>query len=143
MTYYTALVIELHTRRVAVLGSTPNRHGAFVVQAVRGLLGETDTVLPKAASCCATITLHSATLVNIAVLADVSLPLDAGDAQLVSRLVLVDSLELDWQRTQLRTGGYRLIGVDPFLFGPDSLEKWLRQWLHAALPDTFGNKTDI
>jgi putative transposase len=28
-----------------VLGSTPNPDGAFVVQAVRGLLGETDTVL--------------------------------------------------------------------------------------------------
>jgi hypothetical protein len=43
--YYTAFVIELHTRRVAVLGSTPNPAGAFVVQAVRSLLGETDTVL--------------------------------------------------------------------------------------------------
>jgi hypothetical protein len=101
------------------------------------------TTAPTALDAPSTITLHSATLVNIALLADVSLPLDAGDAQLVSRLVRVDSLELDWQRTQLRTGGYRLIGVDPFLFGPDSLEKWLRQRLHAALPDTFGNKTDI
>jgi putative transposase len=45
VTYYTAFVIELHTRRVAVLGSTPNPDGAFVVQAVRSLLGETDTVL--------------------------------------------------------------------------------------------------
>jgi putative transposase len=45
VTYYTAVVIELHTRRVAVLGSTPNPDGAFVVQAVRSLLGETDTVL--------------------------------------------------------------------------------------------------
>jgi hypothetical protein len=45
VTYYTAFVIELHTRRVAVLGSTPNPDGAFVVQAVRSLLGETDAVL--------------------------------------------------------------------------------------------------
>ena len=45
VTYYTAFVIELHTRRVSVLGSTPHPNGAFVVQAVRGLLGETDVVL--------------------------------------------------------------------------------------------------
>jgi uncharacterized Zn-binding protein involved in type VI secretion len=45
VTYYTAFVIELHTRRVSVLGSTPHPNGAFVVQAVRGLLAETDAVL--------------------------------------------------------------------------------------------------
>src|SRR6185436_4716150 len=45
VTYYTVFVIELHTRRVCVLGSTPNPDGAFVVQAVRGLLGESDAVL--------------------------------------------------------------------------------------------------
>src|SRR5689334_11586441 len=45
VTHYTAFVIELHSRRVRVLGSTPNPDGAFVVQAVRGLLGETDTIL--------------------------------------------------------------------------------------------------
>jgi transposase InsO family protein len=44
-TYYTAFVIELQTRRVCVLGSTSNPDGAFVVQAVRGLLGETDAIL--------------------------------------------------------------------------------------------------
>lgn len=97
------------------------------------------TTAPTSLDAPSTITLHAAPLVNIAVLADVSLPLDTADAQVTSRLVLVDSLELDWQRTQLRTGGYRLIGADPFLFGPDSLEKWLWQRLHAASPDAFGN----
>jgi putative transposase len=45
VTYYTAFVIELHTRRVCMLGSTLKPDGAFVVQAVRGLLGENDAVL--------------------------------------------------------------------------------------------------
>jgi hypothetical protein len=45
VTYCTAFVIELHSRRVRVLGLTPYPDGAFVVQAVRGLLGETDTIL--------------------------------------------------------------------------------------------------
>ncbi len=45
VTYYTAFVVELHTRRVQVLGSTPHPDSAFVVQAVRGRVGETDDVL--------------------------------------------------------------------------------------------------
>jgi transposase InsO family protein len=42
VTYYTAFVIELHSRRVHVLGSTPHPDDAFVVQAFRGLAGEGD-----------------------------------------------------------------------------------------------------
>jgi hypothetical protein len=45
VTYHTAFVIELHTRRVRVLGSTPHPDGAFLVHAVRVLLVETDEVL--------------------------------------------------------------------------------------------------
>jgi putative transposase len=45
VTYHTAFVIELHSRRVCVLGSTLKPDGTFVVQAVRGLIGETDTIL--------------------------------------------------------------------------------------------------
>ena len=40
--YYTAFVIELHSRRVHVLGSTPRPDDAFVAQAFRGLAGEGD-----------------------------------------------------------------------------------------------------
>jgi putative transposase len=36
LTYYTAFVIELHSRRVHVIGSTPHPDNAFVVQASRG-----------------------------------------------------------------------------------------------------------
>jgi transposase InsO family protein len=44
VTYYTAFVIELHTRRVHVLGSTPRPNGAFVVQAFRGLTSDADVL---------------------------------------------------------------------------------------------------
>ena len=37
ITYYTVFVIELHSRRVQVLGSTPNPDEAFVVQTMRHL----------------------------------------------------------------------------------------------------------
>ena len=45
VTFYTAFVIELHTRRVHVLGSTPHPDGTFVVQIFRGLATAPDDVL--------------------------------------------------------------------------------------------------
>ena len=42
LTYYTAFVIELHSRRVHVLGATPHPDQSFVVQAFRGLAGDND-----------------------------------------------------------------------------------------------------
>lgn len=45
VTYYTAFVIELETRRVQMLGSTPHPDSDFVVQAVRGLLAEAGSLL--------------------------------------------------------------------------------------------------
>jgi transposase InsO family protein len=44
LTYYTAFVIELHSRRVHVLGNTTHPDGAFVVQALRGLAGDSDVL---------------------------------------------------------------------------------------------------
>jgi len=40
LTYYTAFVIELDSRRVHVIGSTPHPDDAFVVQAFRGLAND-------------------------------------------------------------------------------------------------------
>jgi hypothetical protein len=40
VTYYTAFVIELRSRRVHVLGSTPYPDDPFIVQAFRDLAGE-------------------------------------------------------------------------------------------------------
>ncbi len=45
ITYDTAFVIDLHTRRVRVLGSTPYPDSAFVVQAMRDLASESDDLL--------------------------------------------------------------------------------------------------
>ena len=44
VTYYTVFVIELHVRRVHVLGSTPHPDEAFVVQTMRHLTNEVDEV---------------------------------------------------------------------------------------------------
>ena len=43
-TYYTAFVIELHSQRVQILGSTPFPDDAFVVQSFRSLMSERDVL---------------------------------------------------------------------------------------------------
>ena len=45
VTYYTLFVIELHSRRVDVLGSTRNPDAAFVIQTMRHLTDAVDGVL--------------------------------------------------------------------------------------------------
>jgi putative transposase len=45
VTYYTVFVIELHSRRVHVLGSTPQPDEAFVIQTMRHLTDDVEGVL--------------------------------------------------------------------------------------------------
>jgi putative transposase len=45
VTYYTAFVIELESRRVQVIGSTPHPDEAFLLQCLRQLTSETDGLL--------------------------------------------------------------------------------------------------
>ena len=45
MTYYTAFVLEVQSRRVQVIGSTPYPDEAFVIQCLRQVTGETAGVL--------------------------------------------------------------------------------------------------
>jgi transposase InsO family protein len=45
LTYYTAFVLELHSRRVQVIGSTPYPDEAFVIQSLRHASSETDGLL--------------------------------------------------------------------------------------------------
>jgi hypothetical protein len=47
VTYYTAFVIELHSRRIHVLGSTPHPDEAFVIQTMRHLTDDVDGVLRR------------------------------------------------------------------------------------------------
>jgi hypothetical protein len=45
VTYYTLFVIELHSRRVHIIGSTPHPDEAFVLQMARHLTDATDGIL--------------------------------------------------------------------------------------------------
>lgn len=90
------------------------------------------TTAPVTLDAPSTITLHAASLDHIANLADVPLSMDAANERVSSRLVLIDVLELDWQRRTLKEHGYRLIEADPLLLRPDSLERWLWQRLQSG-----------
>jgi putative transposase len=45
VTYYTAFVLELHSRRVQVIGSTPHPDEAFVIQCLRHVTSDADGLL--------------------------------------------------------------------------------------------------
>ena len=47
VTYYTAFVIELQSRRVQILGSTPYPDEAFVIQCLRSVTNESDALLQR------------------------------------------------------------------------------------------------
>ena len=47
MTYYTAFVLDVQSRRVQVIGSTPYPDEAFVIQCLRQVTGETDALLQR------------------------------------------------------------------------------------------------
>jgi hypothetical protein len=47
VTYYTAFLIELQSRRVQVLGSTPYPDEAFVIQCLRSVSSESDALLQR------------------------------------------------------------------------------------------------
>jgi hypothetical protein len=42
-----------------------------------------------------------------------------------SRLILIDTTELAWQRARCRTRSHRLAPADPVLVGPHTLQQWL------------------
>jgi hypothetical protein len=46
VTYYTLFVIDLHSRRVRIVGATPH-HEAYMVQTARHLTDATDGVLKE------------------------------------------------------------------------------------------------
>jgi hypothetical protein len=79
--------------------------------------------------------LHAAPFADLAGFAADQIDLKARAAGTPSRLILVDSLQLDWQRARCRQNGSRLIAADSLLLGTATLERWLWQRLqHLSLP---------
>ena len=89
------------------------------------------TTAPTELDSPATVTLHSAALADVAGFAAEPVTLDNTRARTPARLVLVDAMELAWQRARCRGNQHLLLPADPVLVGLNTLQHWLWQRLQA------------
>jgi hypothetical protein len=95
------------------------------------LYGAFVTTAPVELDSPATVTLHAATFSEIAGFAADLITLDELHGQMPTRLILVDALELAWQRAKCRGNQHVLLPADPVLVGLNTLQHWLWQRLQA------------
>ena len=79
----------------------------------------------------ATVTLHCAAFSEVAGFAADPITLDETRGRMSARLVLVDAMELAWQRAKYRGNQHLLLNADPGLVGLNTLQHWLWQRLQA------------
>lgn len=89
------------------------------------------TTAPTELDSPATVTLHAATLADVVSFAAEPITLDHARARIPARLVLIDAMELAWQRAKYRGHQHPLLAADPGLVGLNTLQHWLWQRLQA------------
>jgi len=89
------------------------------------------TTAPTELDSPATVTLHAATFADVVNFAAEAIAFDASLAATPARLVLVDAMELAWQRAKYRGHLHRLLPADPGLVGLNTLQHWLWQRLQS------------
>jgi hypothetical protein len=91
------------------------------------------TTAPAELDAPATVMLHVATCSDVAGFAADSITNDELGGRMPARLVLVDAMELAWQRARYRGNHHLLIPADPVLVGLNTLQHWLWQRLQAPI----------
>jgi hypothetical protein len=91
------------------------------------------TTAPATLDAPSTVTLYAATLADVIGLAAQPVPFDTALGRTPTRLVLIGSIELGWQRARYREGGYLVTPADPGLTGLRTLQQWLWQRLTAPM----------
>ena len=81
----------------------------------------------------ATMTLYAATFADVAGFAADPITHDRDRAKTPARLVLVDAIELAWQRARYRGNNHLFVRADPVLIGLNTLQHWLWQRLQAPI----------
>ncbi|OFW03384.1 MAG: hypothetical protein A3H96_26255 [Acidobacteria bacterium RIFCSPLOWO2_02_FULL_67_36] len=81
----------------------------------------------------ATMTLYTATFADVAGFAADPITHDRDRAKTPARLVLVDAIELAWQRARYRGNNHLFVRADPVLIGLNTLQHWLWQRLQAPI----------
>jgi hypothetical protein len=90
------------------------------------------TTAPPALDTPATVTLHKATFAEVVTLAAEPVIFTTAGASVSARLVLIDAVELTWQRAKYRDSRHSLMPADPGLVGLNTLQQWLWQRLQSA-----------
>jgi hypothetical protein len=90
------------------------------------------TTAPAELDSPATMTLHAGTFADVAGFAADAVPCDVSRARTPARLVLVDALELAWQRAKYRGSQHALLPADRVLVGLNTLQQWLWRRLQGA-----------
>jgi hypothetical protein len=90
------------------------------------------TTAPAELDSPATMTLHAATFADVVGLAADPVTHDQLRARTPARLVLVEAMELAWQRAKYRGHQHLFLSADPVLVGLNTLQHWLWQRLQAT-----------
>jgi hypothetical protein len=91
------------------------------------------TTAPAELDAPSTMTLYAATFSDVAGFAADPITYDELRARTPARLVLVDAMELAWQRARYRGNQHLLLPADPVLVGMNTLQHWLWQRLRAPV----------
>ncbi len=89
------------------------------------------TTAPVALDSPGTLTLHTASWADVEGWAADPITDDHDRGRMPARLVLVDAMELAWQRAKYRGHQHRLLPADSSLVGLTTLQHWLWQRLKA------------
>ena len=92
------------------------------------------TTAPAELDSPATVTLYAATFSDVAGFAADPITHDGLRGRMPARLVLVDAMDLAWQRARYRGNQHLLLPADPVLVGLNTLQHWLWQRLQAPIP---------
>jgi hypothetical protein len=92
------------------------------------------TTAPARLDAPATVTLHTGLFSDVSAMAADPIAFSPTRAKSSARLVLVDAIELEWQRARYREGHHLFASADPVLIGASALQHWL--WIRIGSPAT-------
>ena len=92
------------------------------------------TTAPARLDAPATLTLYTGSFSDVSAMAANPISCDPIRAKASARLVLVDAIELQWQRARHREGHHLFASADPVLVGANALQHWL--WIRIGSPAT-------
>jgi hypothetical protein len=92
------------------------------------------TTAPPRLDAPATLTLQTGSFSDVSAIAADPITFEPSRAKAATRLVLVDSIELEWQRARYRAEQHVFAIADPVLVGANALQHWL--WLRIGSPAT-------